>query len=129
MKMLMSRIEVVERRKHKRFLAEDGAYAAVRPQYDKIGQIIDISRGGLAFSYRVSDSQAHESFELDIFLIGDDFHLDKVPFKIVSDQKIPESLCPGSLKMRRCAVQFGELTQKQLRQLEDFILSYTVGEA
>ena len=127
--MLMSRIEEVERRKHKRFLAEDGAYAAVRPQYDKIGQIIDISQGGLSFSYIVSDGQAHEGSELDIFLIGDDFHLDKVPFKIVSDQKIPERLSPGSLKMRRCAVQFGDLTQKQMLKLEDFILSYTVDEA
>ncbi len=127
--MLMSRIEVVERRRHKRFLAVDGAYAAVRPQYDKIGQIIDISRGGLAFSYMVSDSQEQESSELDIFLIGDDFHLDKVPFKMVSDQEIPERLCPGSLKMRRCAVQFGELTQRQIFQLEDFILSYTVCES
>ena len=127
--MLMSRTEVAERRKHKRFLVEDGAYAAVRPQYDKIGQIIDISQGGLAFYYMVSDSQGHESSELDIFLIGDDFHLDKVPFKTVSDQEMPERLSPGSLRIRRCAVQFGELTHKQMLQLEEFILNHTTDEA
>ena len=125
----MSRIEVVERRKHKRFRVDEGAYAAVRPHYDKIGQIIDVSRGGLAFRYLVSDSQEDASSELDIFLIGDDFHLDKLPFKTVSDQKIPEGVSPGSQTMRRCAVQFGELTQIQALKLEEFILKYTTEEA
>ena len=127
--MLMSRIEVVERRKHKRFRAEDGAYAAVRPQYDKIGQIIDVSRGGLAFRYLASESEEDASSELDIFLIGDDFHLDKLPFKTVSDEEIPEKLSPGSQTMRRCGVQFGKLTQIQAIKLEEFILKHTIDEA
>jgi hypothetical protein len=128
-KVLMNRIEVVERRRHKRFQAEGGAYAAVRPQYDKIGQIIDVSRGGLAFRYMVSGSQEDASSELDIFLIGDSFHLDKVPFLTVSDEEIPERLSPGAQKMRRCAVQFGELTQMEILKLEEFILNHTVDEA
>jgi hypothetical protein len=128
-KVLTSRIEVVERRRHKRFQAEEGAYAAVRPQYDKIGQIIDVSRGGLAFRYMISGSQEDASSELDIFLIGDGFHLDKVPFQTVSDEGIPERLSPGSQKMRRCGVQFGELTQMQILKLKEFILNHTVVEA
>ena len=124
----MSRIEVVERRRHKRFQAEEGAYAAVRPQYDKIGQIIDVSRGGLAFRYMVSGSQEDASSELDIFLIGDGFHLDKVPFQTVSDEGIPERLSPSSQKMWRCGVQFGELTQMQILKLKEFILNHTVVE-
>ena len=127
-KVLMNRIEVVERRRHKRFQAEDGAYAAVRPQYDKIGQIIDVSRGGLAFRYMVSGSQEDASSELDIFLIGDGFHLDKVPFQTVSDEGIPERLSPSSQKMWRCGVQFGELTQMQILKLKEFILNHTVVE-
>ena len=128
-KVLTSRIEVVERRRHKRFQAEEGAYAAVRPQYDKIGQIIDVSRGGLAFRYMISGSQEDTSSELDIFLIGDGFHLDKVPFQTVSDEGIPERLSPGSQKMRRCGLQFGELTQMQILKLKEFILNHTVVEA
>jgi len=128
-KVLMNRIEVVERRRHKRFQAEGGAYAAVRPQYDKIGQIIDVSRGGLAFRYMVSGSQEDVSSELDIFLIGDSFHLDKVAFQTVSDEEIPERLSSSAQKMRRCAVQFGELTQMQILKLEEFILNHTVDEA
>jgi hypothetical protein len=129
MKVLMSRIEIVERRRHKRLQAEDGAYAAIRPQYDKIGQVIDVSRGGLAFRYMVSGSHEDESYEMDIFLIGDGFHLDKVPFKTVSDQKMPKRLCPGPQTMRRCCVQFGELTQTQALKLEEFILKHTIDES
>jgi hypothetical protein len=127
--VLLNRIEVVERRRHKRSQAEDGAYAAVRPQYDKIGQIIDVSQGGLAFSYMASNGQEEASSELDIFLIGDSFHLDKVPFQIVSDEAIPERLAPGPQKMRRCSVQFGSLTHIQILKLEEFILNHTVGHA
>jgi c-di-GMP-binding flagellar brake protein YcgR len=126
MKVPMSIIEIVERRRHKRFQAEGGAYAAIRPQYDKIGQIIDVSKGGLAFRYLVSGSHESESFEMDIFLIGDGFHLDKVPFKTVFDQEIPKSLCPGPQTMRRCGVKFGELTQTQAHKLENFILKHTI---
>jgi len=126
MKVLMSRIKVVERRKHKRFQPKEGAYAAVRPQYDKIGQIIDVSRGGLAFRYMVCGSQEDKSSELDIFLIGDGFHLDKVPFQTVWDQEIRERSCAGSQRMRRCAVQFEELTQMQTLQLEEFIRDHII---
>jgi hypothetical protein len=126
--MLMKRIEVVERRRHKRSQAEEGAYAAVRPQYDKIGQIIDVSRGGLAFRYVVSGSEEDASSDLDIFLIGDSFHLDKVPFETVSDEEIPRRSSPGSQVIRRCGVQFGELTQMQILKLEEFILNHTVDE-
>ena len=127
--VLLNRIELVERRRHKRSQAEDGAYAAVRPQYDKIGQIIDVSRGGLAFRYIFSGSEEEASSELDIFLIGDSFHLDKVPFQIVSDEEIPGKSALGPQKMRRCSVQFGALTQMQILKLEEFILNHTVGEA
>ncbi len=125
----MSKIEIVERRRHNRFQVEDGAYAAIRPQYDKIGQIIDVSRGGLAFRCMVSGSHEGESSEMDIFLIGDGFYLDKVPFKTVSDQGMPKRLSPGPQAMRRCGVQFGELTQTQALKLEEFILKHTIDEA
>ena len=77
----------------------------------------------------VSGSQEDASSELDIFLIGDGFHLDKVPFQTVSDEGIPERLSPGSQKVRRCGVQFGELTQMQILKLKEFILNHTVVEA
>ncbi len=128
MNRIMDRKERVERRKHKRFRAEDGAYAAIRPHYNKIGQIIDVSRGGLAFRYMVCDSENDGSYELDIFLLGNGFHLDKVSVRMVSDQDMPKGVSPGSLNMRRCAVQFEELSQKESLQLDYFMENHTLGE-
>jgi hypothetical protein len=49
--------KVVEKRKHKRFRSKDLAYAAFGSKAMKIGQIIDISLGGLAFQYIADGDQ------------------------------------------------------------------------
>jgi hypothetical protein len=118
--------ERIERRKHKRFQAEEGAFVVVRPQFTKLGQIIDISRGGLAFRYTLTGGEMSGSVELDIFLTGDGFYLERVPFKTVSDLKMPKKLSPRSLPMRRCGVQFGDLTHFHISQLAHFIENHTV---
>ena len=48
---MAGRKRTVERRKNKRYKAVEGAYAAISPNSHKLGQIIDISMGGLAFKY------------------------------------------------------------------------------
>jgi hypothetical protein len=119
--------EVVERRKHKRFHAKDGTFAVLRPQWPystKIGQIIDISMGGLAFSDVAGEDQPNRSYELDILLAEHSFHLTKIPFETIWDQEA-EQLPSSTLSMRRCGVQFGELTRNQKSQLEYFVWHYT----
>ena len=59
----------IERRKHKRFQAQEGAYALLKDNSSKLGQIKNISKGGLAFSYIVNGGQVHESFNIDIFMM------------------------------------------------------------
>jgi len=48
---MVGRKRTVERRKSKRYRAVEGVYAAISPRSNKLGQIIDISMGGLAFKY------------------------------------------------------------------------------
>lgn len=61
--------ELFERRKHKRFHVQDGAFAVLRPHYaELLGQIIDISRGGVSFRYIASEELSNGSFKLDILL-------------------------------------------------------------
>ena len=122
----MKRRELAERRRHKRFQAQEGAFAVVRPESTKLGQIIDISQGGLAFRYTVTGTQANGAVELDIFLTGDGFCLEKMPFKTVSDRKVSKKFSNGFLPMRRCGVQFGELTGIQITQLDYFIQNHTM---
>jgi len=117
-----------ERRKQKRLQIQNGAFAIVRPEYIKLGQIIDIGLEGLAFRYVVTGTRGNTAFEVDIFLVGDGFYLEKLPIKPISDIKLSKKFSNGTLPMRRCGVQFGALTQNQITQLEYFIKNYTTGE-
>jgi hypothetical protein len=122
----MKRKDPPERRKNKRFLAQEGAFAVIGPEFTKLGQIMDISRGGFAFRYIVTGSQENGAVEADIFLAGDGFYLEKIPIKPIWDLKIPKKFSNGSLPMRRCGVQFRDLTHHQRSQLEYFIQNHTL---
>ena len=121
--------KLVERRKHKRFLVSKGAFVALRPDYLKIGQVKDISMGGLAFTYLIDDGKPPDpSSQLDIFLASQDFYLNKVPFETISDFQT-DAIPFSSVSMKECSVQFGELTAYQSGRLKYFIENHTIGEA
>ena len=124
----MSREKHVERRKYTRFRTRNGALIELRSQRGKLGEIIDISKGGLAFRYIDIGDRPKGSFELDIFLKETGFRLEKMPAKTISDFRTTKYFPFSSTKTRRQGVQFGELTQKQISQLEHFIRNYTAGE-
>jgi c-di-GMP-binding flagellar brake protein YcgR len=95
---------------------------------------MDISMGGIAFRYMDSKKPTDES-RLDMFLTEGDMCLGQVPIKAVSDYEIPNTvLCktvdeipPSCRTMRRCGVQFGDLTQHQRSQLQHYIQNHTTG--
>lgn len=120
--------EVVEQRKHKRFHAKDGAFAVLGPRSSKIGQVMDISMDGLAFSYVAGEDEPNGSYELGILLAEHSFHLSKMPFETIWDKEA-EQLPSISLRIRRCGLQFGRLKHHQISQLKHFIENYAIGEA
>jgi len=136
--LMMNRKEVVERRERKRFSAQGGAFAILRPHFYKRGQIVDVGPGGLAFRYTTSIEQPYEAFESEISLdiFSPDYHtsgakisfsLSGVPIKIISDFEIAR-ISFGSIAQRRCGVQFEELTYAQKSKIECFIQKYNTGE-
>jgi hypothetical protein len=118
--------QVIERRKHKRFRVQDGTFAVLGPRYGKIGPITDMSMSGLAFSYIAGEEQDNGSYQLSILLAQDSFHLTRIPFKTVWDTEAKE-VPFSTLDMRQCGVEFGQLTEKQISQLEHFVEKHTVG--
>jgi hypothetical protein len=135
----MENTEFVERRKHQRFQIPTGSFVALGPDDTILGRIIDISLSGVAFHY-MGDTlcfRPKDESYLDIHLTEGDLSLKKVPVETVSDDEISDVVSsklvdpiPVSNKgMRRCSVQFGQLTHHQISQLEHFIEDYAIGEA
>jgi hypothetical protein len=120
--------KMVERREHKRFLVQEGAYALLKNSSSKLGQIKNISRGGLAFSYIVDGEQMHESFKVDIFMSNIGYCLRDVPSKKISDFHIDNRLPFSTFSIRQAGIQFNELNYSQLSQLDNFMRDYTTGE-
>jgi hypothetical protein len=110
-----------ERRKHKRFRVQNGSFAALCPQFGILGQIIDISTGGLAFRYVASEERSKESSRLSILLTDGSFCFNKIPFEAVWDTPMPREFSFGAITLRQCGVQFGELTPGQKLDLQYFM--------
>ena len=119
---------IIERRKYKRFGVQDGSLVVYGLHSDKVGQIIDMSMGGLAFSDTSSGDQSNGSFELDILLTDHGFYLEKVPVQTVSNLKIANEPSTVSTTTRRHGVQFKDLAQNQTSKLEYFLQKHTTRE-
>jgi hypothetical protein len=109
-----------DRRKQKRFNVQSDAFVAVGPHFDKVGPIIDVSMGGLAFHY-LAIGKHKEGLSADMILTNRDFFMGYVPFEIVRDFEVPNIQPPGIATMRRCSLRFRDLTQSQVSQLRFFI--------
>ncbi len=118
----------VERRKNKRFVVQEGVYALLKNNSSKLGLIKNISRGGLAFNYIVNGEGMHESFKVDIFISGRGFCLKDIPAKKISDSHINNKLPFSTFAIRKVSLQFNELNQSQLSQLDNFMRDHTAGE-
>ena len=120
--------ERVERRKQWRFKVKEGAFAALGLRFSPVGQIMDIGKGGLSFRYVAKKNESNGLSELEIVATDRNTHFNKAPCKPIWDLEIPYAFSGGSITMRQCGVQFGELTAGWVSQLEYFIQNHTTDE-
>jgi hypothetical protein len=119
----------IEKRKYERISPQGNAFAALGRRYAKVGRIKDISLGGLAFEYISAVGTDRDPSQIDIFLIGDVFHLYDIPCEVVYD--IPHPVLLENFKSiklsttKRCGVQFGTLTEDDTAQMKLFLESHT----
>ena len=124
---MSNNIESYERRRYKRFQAESGAFVVPKASKRRIWQILDISRGGLAFRYIPFGEEIMESSELEILTRDTLFFLEKIPYRSISECDIHEEHL-SNYQLKRHSVQFGDLTNNQISRLEHFIQNHTVSE-
>ena len=122
-------IKIGDRRQFRRFLARKNTLVYVRPRPLLPGRIIDISAGGLSFIYLGPKGIFGGASKLSIFLAGlrKGIFPEGLPFKVVSDLKLSKKFPFNLLKIRKCSVQFGLLTNSQKTKLDYFINCHTAG--
>lgn len=119
----------IERRKHKRFTIKDVAFAILRTDEDEeLGQIINISMGGLAFQYFVGNRELQKANKLDVLLADNGLHVDNIGFHVVDDYELVNELPFSSITKREQRVYFDNLTDDQKDGIDGFIKEHTYPE-
>jgi hypothetical protein len=121
-----------ERREKARYRPKKMTFIAIKPEFVKLGKILDISEGGLCFQYLVKDDQSADTpaLEADIFMSENGYYLPDVPCKMVWDTPIQQDMTfPTGFQSRRCGLQFTRLTKAQKGKLEQFLQECTAGAA
>ncbi|MBW1891217.1 MAG: hypothetical protein JRF32_13150 [Deltaproteobacteria bacterium] len=148
---MRTRKKKIEQRIHKRFSAKAKTFAVLRseePGLDQIkkmsmgeiacavynskparmGQIVDMSQGGLSFDYIDGDDTGKTHLKLDILSANEKFYMDKISFKSIRDVKTANELSFSPITMKKQGIQFVGLTFQQLSRLEKFLRKHTDGE-
>jgi len=114
-----------DRRRHNRFDVVNGVFASLSPQFAIIGQILNVSEGGLAFRYVASKPRSTEAVRLDILVADGSLSVDKLEFRSVWDISTPQEFVYGPITYRHCGVEWTQLNLTQRAELVLFIKCYT----
>ena len=134
--------KTISRRAQQRLRAKDGTFAILNKNSSKLGQIIEINHAG--FSFRYCDSQFIDNdrdcqaflyhdlkpstngiYLFDLFLANTDLYVDRIPCKIISNFEIEDNASKNSIPMKRCGIQFDQLSSAQKTDLDLFIKKCT----
>ena len=88
-----------EKRRFPRFRVSKGIYAHIDSDEPIVGEVINVSKGGLSLKYlpEFSPSPKHSKFSL--FALGGTYFLRNVSIKTVSDDELPAESDFSSIKM------------------------------
>jgi c-di-GMP-binding flagellar brake protein YcgR len=125
--------ELVERRQYARFhIASLMGYAVVKRgwlPFPVMGNIVDISMGGVSFHYVARGKPRYKPSQLDILMTDGSLHLDRVPLETFSWDFEMETERSVGFTTRQCGVKFGNLTDGQKWALRHFIQFHTTADS
>jgi hypothetical protein len=117
----MERIRSDEQREHPRFQVKDKTSFVLNPDWPTMGEVVDISCGGLAFNYLSEDEWPRAEGIGSVIFGNHDSCLTDLPLHVVDDFPVADIAVSPDKKHRRCCLQFGDLTKDQKFLLECFI--------
>jgi hypothetical protein len=120
----------IDERNHIRYWVKDHILVNLRSESkSNYGQLLDISKGGLSLYYFADAKKPKNYSELGIFPSDDDFAIESIPCKTVSDTEMISESPFGTKILRRHSIRFENLTPEQKGKLDYFLRNYTLGEA
>jgi len=122
-------LQAEEKRQHNRLIFKDIAYAIVNTDNTLVGHMIDISEGGMAFSYVGSHLIEQNEITIDIFLHYLDLHLRNIPVLIINNFYLQTDLPASRVPMMRCGASFNNINAEQKKHLQCIINSLAGDEA
>lgn len=102
----------------------DRVYAATSQSANKLGQIIDISMGGLSYTYIDGDRDDEKSIknsEETLFLISAECDMLQLLSEVIADYRITNVPSFTGMKVKKRHVKFNELSSKQFVDLSCFL--------
>ena len=118
----------IERRKLTRLKVQSGVLAVLSRSPPVLGQIIEITEDGLSFRYVASQKRSEESPYLNIFVRHKNFISKALPYKTVWDLPAPDLFSKGTITIRRCGVQFGNLKDDEKADIDFVIQNYSTAD-
>ena len=119
-----------DRRRAVRFLPRKSTFVALRPEFVRLGKVVDISSSGLRFQYLISEDNPVEKgrVALDMFIGSDGYYLPDIPCDTVYERKLERHGSDAmGLEQRQCGIKFRPLNRDQADKLNVFLRHYTSG--
>lgn len=121
--------KILQDRKDKRFRPSIPTFVKLRSESEEdIGQLIEISKGGLSIQYFINEEKTRIYSELDIFTSDADFSIEGVPVQNISDAELKDMPFETEI-IRRHGIKFEEMTEDQVSKLDYFLANYISDEA
>lgn len=116
-------------RRHDRYRVKDHVYVNLRSETgEEVGQLMDISRGGLSLQFLATDQNQRTYTDLGI-LASMDLATERIPFRTVSVEEVNNHIPMSVTRLIRYSLEFKELTPDQRAKIDFFIKNYTYGNA
>jgi len=117
-----------DRRGAVRFQPRKSTFVALRPEFVRLGKVVDISSSGLRFQYLISEDNQVEKgrVALDMFIGSDGYYLPDIPCETVYERKMEQRGADTmGLEQRQCGIRFRSLNREQADKLQMFLQHHT----
>lgn len=122
----MDTVAAANRRKEERIAVDDNVYVVVNTKPEMMGQMVEISSTGMAFTFVDLDSvsqrlKGRQDLRVDFFAAGKGYFIRDLPARLVSAVEKSSAGAISSLMIKRIGVEFVTLSLSQQVQVNALI--------